>query len=104
MNAITIKDIFEEERKGEPGWASFEVIQTRVSVIRDNDDWTYYLRVYKKTCAQEANGRPETNIIDCCYPISDPREITSKNWKDHLRKCRAEGKGKTLERTSYEGV
>ena len=104
MNYITIKDIFEEERKDEPGWASFDVEQTRISVIRDNDDWKYYLRVYKKICAQEANGRPETNIIDCCYPISDPRKITAKNWKDHLRKCRAEGKEKILERTSYEGV
>ncbi len=104
MNYITIKDIFEEERKDEPGWASFDVEQTRISVIRDSDDWKYYLRVYKKTCAQEANGRPETNIIDCCYPISDPRKITAKNWKDHLRKCRAEGKEKILERTSYEGV
>ena len=104
MNYITIKDIFEEERKDEPGWASFDVEQTRISVIRDNDDWKYYLRVYKKTCAQADNGRPETNIIDCGYPISDPRKITAKNWKDHLRKCRAEGKEKILERTSYEGV
>ncbi len=62
------------------GGFSFEYSDTEVAIIKD-DKGKRYLRVYKKECAAEGNGRPVTTISDDCYLLTDVEDVTPQNWK-----------------------
>ncbi len=69
-----------EQTHNNSGGFSFEYSDTEVAIIKD-DKGKRYLRVYKKGCAAEGNGRPVTTISDDCYPLTDVEDVTSLNWK-----------------------
>lgn len=48
-----------------PKSLSFEYSDTDISILKDDIEQKY-LRVYKKNCTSEANGRPITTISDTC--------------------------------------
>ena len=69
-----------EQKHNKPGGFSFEYSDTEVSIVKD-DTGKRYLRVYKKECTAEGNGRPVTTISDACYPLIDAEDVTKQNWK-----------------------
>ena len=79
MNYETI-DTIEKKHSDSGSYFSFEYSDIEVSIIKD-DKGMRYLRIYKKECAAEANGRPITNIRDACYPLTDADNVTQQNWK-----------------------
>ncbi len=78
MNYKTIKVIIDKYEK--TGGFSFEYSDMNVSVIADENE-KLFLRVLRKSCSSEGNGRPITTISDDCYPIKDEKEVTPDNWK-----------------------
>ncbi|SFU38994.1 hypothetical protein [Butyrivibrio sp. M55] len=64
----------------DPESLSFEYSDTDISILKD-DIGQKYLRVYKKNCTSEANGRPITAISDTCYPLEKGEKVTTKNWQ-----------------------
>ena len=54
-----------EKTHRDPGGFSFEYSDIEVSIVIDGEG-KRYLRVYKKECAAEGNGRPVTTISDYC--------------------------------------
>ena len=94
---VTEKTILSEQIK--TGSFSFEMENTEVSIILD-DCGKHYMRVYKKVCSAENNGRPVTTISDYCYPIETSDGVTAANWKEYAHFLdRIE-----LQLISYEGV
>lgn len=77
---VTEKTILSEQIK--TGSFSFEMENTEVSIILD-DRGKHYMRVYKKVCSAENNGRPVTTISDYCYPIETSDGVTAANWKEY---------------------
>lgn len=76
----TEKIILNEQIKD--GSFSFEGVHTEVSIIYD-DCGKHYMRVYRKGCSAESNGRPVTTIEDYCYPIDPSDDVTAENWKKY---------------------
>ena len=94
---VTVKTIMSEQKK--TGSFSFEMKNTKVSIIRDDCE-KYYLRVYEKVCSAEGNGRPVTTIRDYCYPIEEPDSVTVARWKEYVRFK----DGIKLQLTVYDGI
>ena len=74
----TIKII--EKKHDNLGGYSFQYADTEVSIVKD-DNGKRYLRVYKKECIAEENGRPITTMSDDCYPLTGAENVTQRNWK-----------------------
>lgn len=73
------KTIIDTHKKSDSGF-SFEYEDLNVSIVKDKDKKSY-IRVYKKNCCAEGNGRPATTISDECYPIDDGVMVSAQNWK-----------------------
>ncbi|WP_026489927.1 hypothetical protein [Butyrivibrio sp. XBB1001] len=90
-----------EQTHNNPGGFSFEYLDTEVTIVKD-DKGKRYLRVYKKECTAEGNGRPITTLNDDCYPLTNNEEVTPQNWKKVMLSHLSEAI--SLSYDSYSGV
>ena len=98
MNYKTIRTIVNQHKTD--GGFSFEYEDLIVSEVEDKEH-KRYLRVFRKTCSAEGNGRPITYIRDECYPLEEDTEITEQNWK---KICFLSKESIVLQNESYCGV
>ena len=80
---------------------SFEYSDLEVSIVKDHEG-KRYLRVYKKECTAEGNGRPLTTVSDDCYPLKDVEKVTKENWKKVMLRHFSEAV--RLDHESFSGV
>ncbi len=98
MKFKTIQTIVDRHTKD--GGFSFEYEDLVVSVVEDKEH-KRYLRVFRKACSAEGNGRPVTSISDECYLLDDDTEVTEQNWR---RISLLSKECITLQRESFCGV
>ena len=94
------KTLVDTHKKSDSGF-SFEYEDLNVSIVKDKDKKSF-IRVYKKACCAEGNGRPVTTISDECYPIDDGVMVTALNWKKAM--LQNFDKRILLKFESYDGV
>ena len=94
------KTLVDTHKKSDSGF-SFEHEDLNVSIVTDKDKKNY-IRIYKKACCAEGNGRPVTTISDECYPIDDGEMVTAQNWKKVM--LQNFDKRILLKFESYDGV
>ncbi|MCR5556505.1 MAG: hypothetical protein K6F75_02960 [Butyrivibrio sp.] len=100
MEFLKKKTLVDTHKKSDSGF-SFEHEDLNVSIVTDKDKKTY-IRIYKKACSAEGNGRPVTTISDECYPIDDDKVVTVQNWKKVM--LQNFDKRILLKFESYDGV
>ena len=90
-----------EKKYDNHGGFSFEYSDSEVSIVKDRKGMKF-LRVYKKECTSEGNGRPVTTVSDDLYPITDSEDVTAQNWKKVMISHYSDGI--SLKHESYSGV